>query len=142
MKIAVPTMDGTTISAHFGKSRAFLVFTCEGGTLAGRELRENAQHGGQGHDRECQGPSSTALQDPLEAHAHRHDHGAFAELLGDCQAVIVRGMGSGAAQAMRSAGIQVCLVQEDLAPEEAVMAYASGKLAARATGSFCACHGH
>jgi predicted Fe-Mo cluster-binding NifX family protein len=141
MKIAVPTMDGISISAHFGKSKAFLVFECEGGEIRGRELRENDQHKAHDPGGECQGHSSSVLHDPLGEHAHQHDHRGFAVLLGDCRAVIVRGMGAGAAQAMRSAGIDVCLVQDAMTPEEAVTAFATGKLAAQA-GSFCACHSH
>ena len=143
MKIAIPTMDGTSISAHFGKSKGFLVYEFEGGTIRSRELRANAQHQGHDHDHGCQGQTHgrEAIHDPLQEQGHRHDHGGFARLLSDCQAVIVRGMGAGAAQAMRAAGIRVCLIEEDCLPEEAVAAFASGKLVAQ-EGSFCACHSH
>ncbi len=142
MKIAIPTMDGASISAHFGKSKGFLVFEFEGGAIRHCELRANGQHRDHDHDHGCQGHDANreAIHDPMQTHGHHHDHRGFAELLGDCQAVIVRGMGSGAAQAMRAAGIRVCLIQDDCSPEEAVTAFASGKLMAQ-EGAFCACHG-
>ena len=145
MKIAVPTMDGTSISAHFGRSKGFLVFEFEGGAIRSRELRDNAQHKGHEQDHACHGHGHDrhAIHDPQQGggHHHQHDHRGFATLLADCQAVIVRGMGAGAAQAMRAAGIRVCLIQEDCTPEEAVSAFASGRLMPQ-EGSFCGCHGH
>ena len=81
MKIAVPTMDGTSISAHFGKSKAFLVFECEGGEIRGRELRENDQHKAHDPGGECQGHSASVLHDPFGEHAHQHDHRGFARAI-------------------------------------------------------------
>jgi predicted Fe-Mo cluster-binding NifX family protein len=137
MKIAIPTMDGQSISAHFGKSKAFLVFEMEGGAIKYRELRENDQHKAQEHGQECHGEG----QGHDHAQGHQHDHGGFARLLADCQAVIVRGMGAGAVQAMRAAGIRVCLVKEPYSPEEAVAAFTTGMLLPQ-EGGFCGCRGH
>jgi predicted Fe-Mo cluster-binding NifX family protein len=39
MRIAVPTDDGVTLSAHFGLSAAFLVFELENGQFTKRETR-------------------------------------------------------------------------------------------------------
>ena len=45
MRIAVPTNDGTSISEHFGRSAAFLVFETENAQIKSREVRANAaQH--------------------------------------------------------------------------------------------------
>jgi predicted Fe-Mo cluster-binding NifX family protein len=131
MKIAIPTMDGHSISAHFGKSKAFLVFETEGAAVKTRELRDNDQHKPQ-----------IAGQDSHSHEAgHHHDHGGFTRLLGDCQAVIVRGMGAGAVQALRSAGIRIYLVEETCSPEAALARFANGQLLAQEGGS-CGCHGH
>jgi predicted Fe-Mo cluster-binding NifX family protein len=131
MKIAIPTIDGHSISAHFGKSKAFLVFETEGQEIKTRELRENDQ------------PKAEAADQDGHSHTqgHHHDHGGFSRLLKDCQVVIVRGMGAGAAQAMLTAGIRTFLVEEACSPEEAVVRFATGRLLAQEGGS-CGCHGH
>ena len=133
MKIAIPTMDGQSISAHFGKSKAFLVFETEGDGIQTRELRDNDQHKAQEAGQDCHTQG--------HEHGQQHDHGGFTRLLSDCQAVIVRGMGAGAAQAMRSAGIRVFLVEAACSPEEAVVRCASGRLLAQ-DGGLCGCRGH
>jgi predicted Fe-Mo cluster-binding NifX family protein len=137
MKIAIPTMDGHSISAHFGKSKAFLVFDAEGGAIKTRELRDNDQHMVQTSGQDGHGHGEGHSHE----HGHHHDHGGFTRLLSDCQAVIVRGMGVGAVQAMRSAGIRIYLVEENCSPEDAVARLATGNLLAQ-EGSSCGCHGH
>ena len=137
MKIAVPTMDGKSISAHFGRSPAFLVFDMDGLTIKAQELRENAHlRHGQG------GPHGSTLPGEHghgEGHGHLLDHGGFVRLLGDCQAVISRGMGPGAAQALGSAGIRVWLTDATCSAEEAATRFASGQLQERDGAS---CGGH
>jgi predicted Fe-Mo cluster-binding NifX family protein len=54
--------------------------------------------------------------------------------------VIVRGMGAGAALAMRTAGIRTFLVEETCSPEEAIVRFATGRLLVQEGGS-CGCHG-
>ena len=45
MRIVVPTNDGTSISEHFGRSAAFLIFEAENGQIKSREMKTNgAQH--------------------------------------------------------------------------------------------------
>jgi len=127
MKIAIPTMDGSSISPHFGRCKAFLVFDMNGKTILSREVRENGQ-GCSGHDHS-------------EDHDHGHSHGGFVTLLGDCQAVIAKGIGGGAMQALRAGGIQVCTVQDACTPEEAAARLASGTLA-ESVGGACACNHH
>jgi predicted Fe-Mo cluster-binding NifX family protein len=141
MKVAFPTMDGESISAHFGRSKGFLVLETEGGAIRRREVRENAQavHDmTQGHDHAepgaCHGHAHGGA-------SHGHDHGAFARLLHDCQVVIVRGMGAGAVQAIQRAGIRVCRVEEGCTPEEAVKRLVSDRLIDQQGGT-CGCGGH
>ena len=45
MKIAIATDDGQTISAHFGRARAYAVLTVRDGVVIERELRpKSAPH--------------------------------------------------------------------------------------------------
>jgi len=39
MKIAVATIDGISLSQHFGQSKGFVVFDVEGSTVRSREFR-------------------------------------------------------------------------------------------------------
>jgi predicted Fe-Mo cluster-binding NifX family protein len=128
MKIAVPSMDGLTLSAHFGRSRYFLVLEVEGGQVRSRDLRPNVQA--------TPGEAGGSC-----AQGHGHDHAGFARLLADCDAVLSGGMGGGARTALTQAGIQVCLVDPALSPEAAALAFAAGTLEER-PGSGCSCHGH
>ncbi len=128
-KIAVPSDDGMFIAAHFGRCASFLVFEVEDGKIAGHEVRTNSQGGAQ-HG-ECHGSDS-------ETHAHGHNHATMGEALQDCQTILCLGMGRGAADALRSFGIEPLMVQTDLPAVEAVEAYLAGTLP---TGTgFCRCH--
>ena len=129
MKIAIPSMDGTTISAHFGHSRYFLVLGVEDGLIASRELRINGQADGPG-----QGIAHTGEH-------HGHDHGLFARLLLDCDAVVCGGIGMEALRSLEAAGLRVCRVDPSLTPEEAARAYADGTLLER-KGHSCGCSGN
>jgi predicted Fe-Mo cluster-binding NifX family protein len=130
MKIAVPTMDEQRISAHFGHSRAFLIFEVVDHRITQRERRVNGQAGSQ--------PAHEPHTEAEHGH-HRHDHGAFAQTLGDCQVILSRGMGPGAKLALEKAGLKVVMVDEDLPIEEAVLAYAAGTLTHNERVS---CQGH
>ncbi|MFZ1615528.1 MAG: NifB/NifX family molybdenum-iron cluster-binding protein [Holophaga sp.] len=136
MKIAFPTMDGTSISAHFGRSKGFLVMETQGCFIQHQEIRENRQVA-QGHDHAepggCTGHAA--------GQSHGHDHAGFARLLHDCQVVVVRGMGAGAVQAIQRAGIRVCRVEDTCTPEEAVTRLASDTLI-DLQGGTCGCGGH
>nr|WP_320132643.1 NifB/NifX family molybdenum-iron cluster-binding protein [uncultured Holophaga sp.] len=125
MKIALPTMDGQTISEHFGRCKAFLVYEIEGGLIRGSETRTNAQGGEDAP--EC-GTSG-----------HGHNHGAFAELLSDCEAVIVKGMGGGAVKAIARAGLRIYRANASATPEEAIFRMLQGRLEVVSEGS---CAGH
>ena len=127
MKIAIPITTETEISAHFGRSPAFLVFNVEKGQIQAKEVRPNDQ--------------AVADHGNDHSHAHAHDHNKFVRLLGDCQAVIGLGMGSGARHALESAGIKVRLLGAMCSPEEAVLQYESGLLESN-PGVCCGGSGH
>jgi predicted Fe-Mo cluster-binding NifX family protein len=130
MKIAIPTMDEVSISAHFGHSKGFLIVEVVEGQVCHQEFRANQQAAPQ-----------TALQD--HAHVagvhHHHDHSAFARTLGDCQVVLSRGMGQGARLALEGAGLKVVMLREDLPALDAARLYAAGTLVGHA-GSCCPEH--
>ena len=132
MKIAIPTMDEQTLSAHFGRSKAFLVFDLENGQIRNREVRPNV-HGHQAHSHHEDGHAGLG-----HGHGH-HDHGGFISLLQDCSVVLSRGMGAGAWNALRSAGMKVYLVQQPISAEEAVDLFLAGQLAENEAG---VCHSH
>ncbi len=131
MKVAVAIDNRSEISAHFGRSPAFLVFTVKGGQIEHREIRANDQLAPEGAHTHQDGPP----------HAHAHDHNRFVRLLGDCKAVVGLGMGSGARAALESAGITVRILSGPCAPEEAALRFDSGLLELD-PGMSCGCHGH
>lgn len=120
MKVAIAVNHRSEVSAHFGRSPAFLVFQVEEGQILHREVRANDQAG------VPHGPS----HEHGEVQAHPHDHNRFVQLLGDCQAVIGLGMGPGARQALESAGITVRLLEAPTSPEEAAIRFETGHLPA------------
>lgn len=117
MRIAVPTNDGETLSAHFGKSAGFLVFEIADGRILSREFRANEACG---------------------LHAGGHDHGAMASVLDGCDVVLCGGMGRGAADALKAAGLVVAPVAVSGAASEIVAAYLAGSIKP-ASESFCGC---
>ncbi|GAB4143209.1 NifB/NifX family molybdenum-iron cluster-binding protein [Thermopirellula anaerolimosa] len=129
MKLAVASLDGVHISPHFGRSRCFLVFELEAGSIVSRSVMENIFTA---HTRgECQGDN--------DHHQHRHgDHADIISALQGCQAVICGGMGRRAAEELRRNGIDAIVVAAEMSPEKAVQDYVSGTL--RGDNGFCACH--
>ena len=129
MRIAVPTLDGTNISPHFGRSPYFLVFDVANGEVVGKEQRPNTFTA---HARgECSGHHH-------DGHA-AHSHASLVEGLGDCKAVICRGIGQGAMEALNRGGIQPFVLSENCTPERAVMLFLNGKLPL-ASQEACGCH--
>jgi predicted Fe-Mo cluster-binding NifX family protein len=135
LKIAAVTDDGKTISAHFGRARAYLVCTAEGGRVVAEELRDKAGHhtfaasGEHGHDHG-------------HDHGHRHGehagghgtgpgaaarHAAMTEPIRDCAVVLARGMGRGAFLALEQAGLEPFITTE-ASIADAVRAYLAGEL--------------
>jgi len=122
MKIAVPTMDGTTISEHFGRCKAFMIFEIEGGSILGCKARPNAD-GAESHTCGDQG----------------HVHSDLSAVLSDCEAVIVKGIGPGAFKAMVKGGRKVYRANTSATPEEAVFRVLGGSLEPLNEGN---CTGH
>jgi predicted Fe-Mo cluster-binding NifX family protein len=126
-KVAAITDDGKTISQHFGRAGYYLVATVENGQIVSRELRDKL-----GHTHFVNQPHSE--EQPGQMHgmdAASHDkHLEMAEAIGDCEALLCRGMGMGAYQSMQARGIRP--VVTDIADiEKAVMAYIEGSIVDR-----------
>jgi predicted Fe-Mo cluster-binding NifX family protein len=122
MKIAAVTEDGVTISQHFGRAPYYVVLTVEDGQVVGREQREKVAHG-RGADGHVH----------VEGQAHGFDaasqdtHGRMAAPIADCQVLLARGMGMGAYDSLKQAGIQP-VITDIAAVDEAVAAYVAGTL--------------
>ena len=127
MKIAVATIDGVSVSQHFGQSKGFLVFDVEGKTLHNREFRTNQ------HTPHAQG----LCNHDGEHHHGNHSHVNILELLADCKFVLCGGMGAGAAQSLRNSGIEPVILAGDSSAEDALLSYLKGT--ALTSSSLCNC---
>jgi len=129
MKIAVVTDDGRTISQHFGRAPYYAVLTVEEGRVSGQELRDKLGHAHFAHEEQA-GPHQEDPRGHGFGPASHDRHIRMAQAIADCQVLLSRGMGWGAQESLRQAGIQV--VMTDLADiPEAVGAYLAGTLVER-----------
>lgn len=123
MKIAAITDDGRTISQHFGRARYYLVLTVEDGKIVERDLREKLGH--------SQFANEVHADDPGQPHgmgAASHDkHMRMADAIGDCEALLCRGMGQGAYDSMKVRNIRPIVTDIPLI-DDAVQAYIDGKI--------------
>jgi len=129
MKIAVPSIDGKTISEHFGRSAWFIVFETENGKISGREVRSNVftPHA----LGECNGEK--------EHHgAHHHSHSAVTSALSDCKYLLCRGIGLRAVDDLKIKGIEPFILDKTYPPAVAVTLFLQGMLSS--TGKSCRCH--
>lgn len=124
MKVAIASDDQSTISAHFGRTRGFLIYEVEGQDISKPEFRLNT----------------------FTAHKHGEHgpgggkHKAILEALADCQAVISRGMGQRIYNDLLSADIQPFIVTERSA-DAAIGKYMAGILRNN-PGKGCSHHSH
>jgi predicted Fe-Mo cluster-binding NifX family protein len=127
MRIAAVSEDGKTISQHFGRAPFYVVVTVEDGKIVARETRDkmgHAQFAGDTHEEHGQeaDPRGHGF-DP----AAQSRHSRMAAAIADCDVLLARGMGAGAYESMRQAGIRPILTD---IPEidEAVRAVISGEI--------------
>ncbi len=129
-KIAVVTNNGKTISQHFGRSRYYQVFTIENGEIVENELRERtAGHfGGHNHHHHhhTDGHSHGEGRHGYDAESVNR-HAMMAQQISDCEALIAGGMGMGAYEHLKAAGLTVILT-DIRSIEDAINLYAEGKL--------------
>ena len=127
MKIAAVSEDGVTISQHFGRAPLYVVATVEDGKIVSRQTRDKMGHNqfaAEPHAEETHGADGrghgfdTAAQDR---------HSRMVAAIADCDVLLARGMGAGAYESMKQAGIRP--VVTDIATiDEAVRAYVDGRL--------------
>jgi predicted Fe-Mo cluster-binding NifX family protein len=121
MKIAAVSNDGTTINAHFGKARSFVILTVEDGRIVGEEMRQKDQCS-QGHD-----TMQTVAVGNAPASVSADPHAQAVAAIADCDVVLSRGMGRGMYANLQRAGIRTVLTDvPDV--QEAVAAFLAGTL--------------
>ena len=113
MKIAIVTLDGETVSQHFGRSRYYKIYTLEGNDPVDMEMRERgtghyAQ--GQSHDHQTH-HEHTHQQGQGHGYGREADskHASMAREIADCDVLVAGGMGRGAYESFRNAGLEVIL---------------------------------
>lgn len=125
-KIAFPTDDGETISAHLGRARVFAVASYEDEGEVAFDERQKPQHGPR--------PQSATSGD-IELHDHAHEPGQHAHggpggmlaSIADCDVLIAGGMGEPAYEAAQRLGLEVVLTGQKRI-HEALAAYRAGTL--------------
>ncbi len=123
MKIAIATDDGATISAHFGRASHYLVVTIEQGKIVSREMRDKLSHNHFAGEHDVHEPGQPHGFDP----ASQDRHTQMTAPIRDCEAMLCRGMGTGAYESLRSANIRPILT--DIADvDKAVAAYMDGSI--------------
>ena len=128
MKIAVATIDGVSLSQHFGQSKGFVVFDVDGSTVQNREFRTNDKTPHNQGICNHEGQNQQGMQ----------GHASIFELLKDCDVVLCGGMGAGAAQSMTANGIKPVTLAGAYSADDAVKTYISGN-APIVTSAFCNC---
>jgi predicted Fe-Mo cluster-binding NifX family protein len=111
MKIALATLNGTTVTGHFGRTKAFVVVGLEDGVEVTREVRDVG--------------SCTQGDHPEPGHRRRHHD--LVDTVSDCDVVIGGGMGLPVRDRLQEAGIEVVLT-DTRSIDEAVQQYAAGTI--------------
>lgn len=124
MKIAAVTDDEFTISQHFGRAAYYWVVTIENGVIVSEEKREKLGHAhfsGEAHSE----VNSAAGHDFDPAAQSRHAR--MLDAIQDCDVLLARGMGAGAYESIRQAGIKPVLTDVETI-DLAVQQYLAGIL--------------
>lgn len=126
MKIAAVSDDGVTISQHFGRAQFYVVVTVEDGKIVSHEMRDKLGHtqfaGGSHEESHGADPRGHGFSG-----AAQDRHARMAAAIADCELLLARGMGAGAYESMRQAGIRP-VVTDVAVIDEAVQAYLDGRL--------------
>ncbi len=129
MRIAVASDDERGVAGHPGRVRGFVILAREEGVFRRVEYRLNpmAHH----HAERMAGGGD-------DHHGH-HDHGSLIGALGDCEALIVGGIGPRLVDDLNAHRIGV-YVSDALTVEEAAGRLAAGRIQPLRSGG--ACHEH
>ncbi len=114
MKIAFPTDDGETISAHLGRSAYYVVLELQSGAAPTRVERAKPRHTGHDHGHTAAAEGLTVLDaaPPLPVPASPTGHGGILAPVADCDVLVAGGMGAPAFDAARALGLKVILTGE------------------------------
>lgn len=123
MKIAAITDDGLTISQHFGRASYYAVLTIENGEIVRREMRDKLGHAHFVGGKERLDASGRHGFGP----GAQDRHTRMATAIADCQVLLCRGMGWGAHESMKQAGITP-IVTDIAEIDAAAQAYLDGTL--------------
>lgn len=126
MKIAAITDDGTNISQHFGRAPFYAVYTVEDKSIIKREMRDKMGHQQFVHQ---EGQLDAAGRHGFGPGSDQR-HAAMATAIGDCDVLLTGGMGWGAFESMKQAGIRT-VVTDIFKIEDAVQAYLDGTIVER-----------
>lgn len=117
MRIAVVTDDGQSVSPHFGRARMYAVLTVENGAIVSREFRDKAApHWLAARPSEDESNAGVHGSGPAAEGKHR----AMLVPISDCACLITGGMGGGAYEHVRSAGIRPIVTTLDEVDEAAI----------------------
>ncbi len=101
MRIAIPTNDMTTVSAHVGRFKGFMVFNIENDKITNMEYRINSftgyaknKHKEHNHDN------------------HRHNYESIFNALRNCNIIIAGGMGKRLCNDFNKKEIEVYITNE------------------------------
>jgi predicted Fe-Mo cluster-binding NifX family protein len=128
MKVAIVTVDGKTVSQHFGRSPYYRIINIDGDKITDEGLRQR----GTGHF--ARSSEHTEQHNHLD-HQGRHGfgtdadakHATMAQEIADCDVLVAGGMGTGAYQSFVRSGLKVYLTDK-LYIDEVVNLLAQNKL--------------
>ena len=135
MKVAVVTVDGKTVSQHFGRSPYYKIYTIKDGDPMDVEMRER----GTGHFARQNGPGNTYAHHTETDYDHQHNgrhgygaeadhkHASMADEIADCQVLVAGGMGQGTYESFKRAGLDVVLTDHRNI-DDVINDYVAGKL--------------
>jgi len=133
LKVAIVTNNGQTVSQHFGRSRYYFIVTIKDEKVVDQEYRER----GVGHF--ASGGTHEHHHDHGAEHDHDHEaghgygaeaghrHSAMAREISDCDMLVAGGMGRGAYDSFKAAGLEVVLTDYQQI-DEVIGALLSGTL--------------
>ena len=130
MKIAAITDDERSISQHFGRAPYYLVMTVEDGQIVKRERRDKLGHAHFANEPHAAEPHGADPRGHGFDPAAQNRHTQMAAAIADCDVLLCRGMGTGAYESIKQAGIRPIVT--DIADiDTAVQAYVDGRIVDR-----------
>ncbi len=103
MRIAIPTNDMTTVSAHFGRTKGFMVYDLEENKVINFQYILNTFTG---HAK------NKVKEKELDHGKHKHSHETILNSLSKCNVIIAGGMGKRLFNDFDEKEIQVYITQE------------------------------